>query len=114
MRTLIKLVIVMAVLNAMFQYSRVMWAYYQLKDSAQQSVVFGSHATTDQIHAQIMRSAADLAVPLEPGQLTVSRMDERTVAEASYTQTVRFVPGYERPMPFSFQVEGIAVQAVKP
>mgnify|MGYP003348211700 CR=1 FL=1 len=114
MKTIIKLVIAALVLNAVFQYAQVMWDYYQLKDAAQQAVVFGSKASADQIHQQIMRQAASLDVPLKPEDLTVSRVDARTVAEASYTQRVPFAPSYERPMTFTFQVEAFSTQAVAP
>jgi hypothetical protein len=113
-KTIIKLAIMMAVLNAMFQYSRVAWGYYQLKDGAQQAVVFGAAATTQQLHDQIMRRAADLRVPLAPEGLRVQRIEDRTIAEASYVQPVAWVPGFERPVSFSFMVDGIAVSRAVP
>lgn len=114
MKTIIKLAIVMAILNGVFQYSRVAWGYYQLKDGAQQAVVFGAAATPQQLHDQIMRRATDLRVPLPPEGLRVQRIEDRTVAEASYAQPVAWFPGFERPMSFSFMVDGIAVSRAVP
>jgi hypothetical protein len=105
MKTVVKLVIAVALLNAVVRGADAAWNYYQLKDSAQRAVLFGAQATSVQIHEQIMSTAADLRVPLKPEDLTVRMRTGRRYAEGSYTQQIEFFPSYQYPITFSFAVD---------
>jgi hypothetical protein len=50
MKTLIKIVIAVAVLNAVVQAAQVAWTYYRFRDGSQQLVTFGSRVPTDELH----------------------------------------------------------------
>ena len=45
------------------------WNYYQLKDTAERALLFGSKSTSQQLHQQIMESAMELQLPLKPEDL---------------------------------------------
>jgi hypothetical protein len=109
MKTLIKLLIAAAIINATVRAASAAWTYYQFKDAAEQTVIFGYGATTGQLHEQIMRRAVELQVPLEPQNLQVTRDGPRTLAEASYRQPVELFPRYTYVVPFSFTVDALAV-----
>ena len=109
MKTIIKLLIVAAILNATARAAMAAWTYYQFKDAAEQTVIFGSGATTAQLHGQIVRRAQELEVPIEPQDLQVTRDGARTVAEATYTQPVELFPRFSYPFTFSFSVDALAV-----
>ncbi len=109
MKTIVKLLVAAAILNAAVRGGSAAWSYYQLKDAAQQTVVFGAGATTDDLHGQIMRRAAEYAVPLQPENLTVTRDGPRTVARGAYTQDLELFPRYVHPFQFRFSVEGMAI-----
>jgi hypothetical protein len=113
MRTIIKLIVVAIVLNAVFQGTREAWRYYQLKDAAQQALIFGGGATMSQLHAQILGKATELALPLEPQNLAIRRTGQQTVAEARYTQPVELFPNYDYPVDLSFTVDAIAATPVR-
>jgi len=113
MKTIIKLIVVAIVLNAVFQGAREAWRYYQLKDAAQQALIFGGGATTGQLHTQILERATELALPLEPENLAVRRTGQRTIAEARYTQPVELFPNYQFPVDLSFVVDAIAATPVR-
>lgn len=108
MKTIVKLLIVAVVLHAVYQAGRVAWRHYELKDAAQQALLFGGGATTSQLHAQIMAEAADLGVPLAPEDLEVTRTGQRTAATARYTQPVELLPNYRYPVDLTFEVDTIA------
>ena len=110
MKTIVKLLVAAAIINAAVRGASAAWSYYQLKDAAQQTVVFGAGATTDDLHGQIMRRAAEYDVPLQPGDLTVTRDGPRTIAEGSYTQPVELFPRYVYPFQFRFSVDAMAVR----
>ena len=105
MKTIIKLLIAAIVLNAV---ARTGWAaarYYRLKDAAQQVIVFGGNLRIAQLHDEIMTRAKELEVPLDPADITVRRDGSRTIAEASYTESIEVFPNYTYPFKFTFDVE---------
>ena len=103
MKTVLKLVIAIALLNAVVRGADSAWNYYQLKDAAQRALLFGSQASSKQIHEQIMERAIELRVPLSPENLTVSWRTGRRIAEASYTQQIEFFPKYHLSNPVLVQ-----------
>ena len=105
MKTIIKIVIAVALANAAVRGGLVAMSYYQLKDAAQQEVTFGSLISTADIATHIVEKASELDVPLDPDNLDVSRTGDLTVVNASYTQPVEFFPTYVYPLELSFVVE---------
>jgi hypothetical protein len=115
MKTILKLLVAAIVLNAAARGALAAWGYFQLKDAAQQTVVFGANSTPQEIADAIVHRAEELGIPLQPEAVEVTREGPRTVAKASYTQRVQVVPRYEYPVTFSFSVDGMAVvTAAKP
>jgi hypothetical protein len=108
MKTIIKLLIVLAFMNALVRSAAAYWTYYQLKDAAQQTIVFAGREPSVRVHRQIMQTAAELDVPLEPQDLRVRRTETRRVAEASYVQPVELFPRYVYPVTFSFSVNAMS------
>ena len=114
MKTLIKLIVAGLVLNACARGAQAAWDYYQLKDAAQQTVVFGAGTSIDQLREEIMRRAAALQIPLTAENLEVTRNGPRTAARASYTQSVELFPRYSYPFTFEFEVDALAVTPSRP
>jgi len=110
LKTIIKLLIAAAVLNAAARGGMAAWTYYQFRDKTEQLVIFGARATPAELHDQIVETAAELDVPIDPENITIEREGARTRAEAAYVQPVEFFPSYTYPVNFSFRVEGFAIQ----
>jgi hypothetical protein len=110
MKTIIKLLITLAILNAAARGAMAAWTYYQFKDQAEQLVIFGARSSTTELHNQIVATAAELDVPLAPENVTVEREGARTRAQAAYVQPVEFFPSYTYPLNFSFSVEGFSAR----
>jgi hypothetical protein len=109
MKTVLKLVIAIAFLNAAVRAGDSAWNYYQLKDAAQRTLLFGSSKTSQELHGQIMQDATELKIPLKAEDLRVRWRTGRRVAEAAYTQSIEFLPNYPYPILFSFNVEAVVV-----
>ena len=109
MKTVLKLVIAVALLNAAVRGAGSAWNYYQLKDAAQRALLFGSKSTSQQLHIQIMETASELQIPLKPEDLSIRWRPGRRTAQASYTKEIEFIPNYPYPILFSFNVESVAV-----
>ncbi len=114
MKSLIKILIAVVIVNALYRCGTVALAYYQLKDEAQQMVLFSQGQTVSELSQQILDEAAKRSVPLQEEGLTVRREGARTVAEAAYTQSVELFPRYFYPVKLSFTVEAYGFGGAAP
>ena len=105
MKTLLKLLIAAAFLNAVARGAVAYWDFYQLKDAAERALLFGSSSTSEQLYTQVLERAVELELPLAAEDLSVTWRGNRRIIEASYTQPVEFFPRYSYPIPFSFNVD---------
>jgi hypothetical protein len=109
MKTIIKILITAAVINAAARGFLAASSYYELKDDTQQAVTFGGESPTDQIQNQILESAEKLNLPVDPDSVEVTRAGLRTTAAVEYTQPVEFFPSFTYPVNFRFTVEARVV-----
>jgi hypothetical protein len=114
MKTLFKLVIALLLLNAVARGAWATWNYYQLRDTAQQLVLFGQKATSTQLREEIVAKAKELNVPVGASEVTVQRDGVRTVARVAYTQPVEFLPNYAYPIKFTFLVDAVSLGGTPP
>ncbi|HLG56763.1 MAG TPA: hypothetical protein VI485_15605 [Vicinamibacterales bacterium] len=114
MKTLFKLVIALLLLNAVARGAWATWNYYQLRDTAQQLVMFGQKATSNQLRDEILAKAKELNVPVMVGDVNVQRDGMRTVARGAYTQPVEFFPNYAYPIKFTFLVDAVSLGGLPP
>jgi hypothetical protein len=108
-RTVIKLLIALAFVNAAVRAGMTAWSHYELKDEAQQLILFGAGVPVAELSNQILEKAVELNVPLEPQNIDIDREGSRTVAYVSYTQPVEFFPTVIYPLDLSFSVEAFAL-----
>ena len=107
MKTIIKLLIVIAIINAAARVGLAAAKYYQLKDQSQQLVTFGANTSPGELQNHILERATALQVPLVFDDILVTRDGLKTTAQAAYTQPVEVFPNYKYPVRFQFTVEGI-------
>lgn len=110
MRTLVRLAVVAAVINAVVQGGLVAATFFQFRDAAQEIVLFGGAAPEEDLLWQILERAKQLEVPVQSSDVTVHREGVRTVAVAAYTQDVELFPRFKYPVPFSFTVDALSYQ----
>ena len=111
MKTLIKLLIAAAIINASARVGMSAAKYYQLKDQSQELVTFGGNVVPGELQNQIMAKAEELQVPVAVDDILVTRQGLRTTASAKYTDSVELFPNYKYPIRFQFKVEGINMGA---
>ena len=111
MKTVIKLIIAAALINAVARGAWAQWNYYQLKDGAQQLLTFDVDATPEQLESAIVDKARELDLPVDADDVTVKRDGLRSSATVSYTQPIEFFPKFVYPMKFSFAVDTLAIRA---
>jgi hypothetical protein len=114
LKTILKIAIALALINAAFHGGEAAWRYYQLKDATEQLIVFGSQEHTNDLQTRIVQKANELEVPLLPENVTVHRQGFRTIVNASYTQPVEYFPNQIYPVDLKFSVESVAANAARP
>jgi len=113
-KTLIKLLLSVAILNGVVRVGLAEARYYQFKDQSQQVVTFGTDAPVAELQNHIMENATDLELPIALEDIEVTRQGQYTRASASYTQPVEVFPNYTYPMTFHFTVEGLKFAGAGP
>ena len=111
MKTLIKLLIASAIVNATARVGMAAARYYQLKDQSQELVTFGGNAVPGELQNEILLKAEELQLPLASDDILVTREGLRTTASAAYTDSVELFPNYKYPIRFQFKVEGVNMGA---
>ena len=105
MKTIIKLIIAVVILNATARLGMSALTQYQFRDAVQEAVLFGSHETTADLLAAILKEAEERGVALEADDVHVERQGMLTTAEATYTDNIEVFPRYIYPMVWSFKVD---------
>ena len=108
-KTVITVLLTLAILNAAVRMGGAAVSYYQLKDEAQQLITFGARSTPQELHERILQHAEELDIPLISEDLYVSREGDRTFVDAYYTQPVEVIPNVSVPVQLSFSVESFSV-----
>lgn len=105
MKTLIKLLIAAASLNAAGRYGLSAWTHYEFQDAVQQILLFGANATTHELEDEIMAEAERRSVPLEREALEVQQRDMVVTAQASYLDEIELFPRYIYPKTWEFTID---------
>jgi hypothetical protein len=114
MKTIIKLLIAAAILNAVGRCGLAAWHYYQFKDETQLLVTHGGTVPVNTLHDQIVDKAAAMALPVVPENVDVQRADNKTLATVKYSQQVEVFPRYKYPVTFEFAVDAVYVKPTTP
>src|SRR5436853_2038162 len=110
MKTIIKVVIAIALINAAARVGMAYAGFYQLKDQAQELVTFnGAKASDGELQNQILAKAQSLNLPIDVANIDVKHDGLHTMASTSYTQPVEVFPNYKYPINFRFTVDAIGM-----
>jgi len=113
MKTIIKVVVAIALINAAARVGMAYAGLYQLKDQAQALVTFnGARSSDGDLQNQILAKAASLNLPVEVTDIDVQHDGLHTMASTSYTQPVEVFPNYKYPMKFQFTVDAIGMSGL--
>jgi hypothetical protein len=114
LKTLLKLVIAVAVLNAVYRGGMAAYTYFQIRDQTEQLLVFDTNSTPEQLETAIIQLAQAEGVALTEETVTVERTGARTSARAGYVASVEFFPSVVYPIPLSFDVSSVSTGPLKP
>jgi hypothetical protein len=102
MTTIIKLVIVAALLTAAFQGSRVILSNYQFEDDVEQAMLFAPNSSDAELVKKVLALAVEYDLPIEADDITISDRASDRIVDITYTTNVAFIPGIiTQPVTFS-------------
>lgn len=93
MKTIIKIVIALAVITAAFQAARASLANYQFEDSVHEALLFNPRATDKEIIAAVNSLALTQGIPVDPGDIDIKQVGADLIVEISYETEVKLLPG---------------------
>ena len=105
MKTLLKLLVVAAVVNGAYRFAMAEYRFAQLKESTHSALALGANTPIEQLKEQILRKATELSLPVSAERVSLSRENLRTTAAVSYEQDVEVFPGVTYPRQYSFTDE---------
>jgi hypothetical protein len=108
-KTFFKLLVVVIILNAAVHGGLAAKRYFQLKQAAQEAVLFGAETPVADIHQIIVERAQALNLPVVSDDIKVDRAGGRTWADASYREAIEVFPNQSYAVNWSFSVEGYSM-----
>ena len=103
-RTLVKLVIVALLLNALYRFGTAYYDHYQFQDAVQELAQFGENTAPADLKGQILELAATRGIPIEGESLSVTRERRRITVDGDYTRDLVLFPNYSKPWAFNVHV----------
>jgi hypothetical protein len=110
MKTLLKLIVVVIVLNGAYRMGMTEYRHSQLTTSTSSILALGTNTPVEEIKAQILKRAADLDLPVSPDGVLVEHEGLRTTIKVSYHRDVEVFPGYKYPRDYSINDEIVALR----
>jgi hypothetical protein len=104
-KTVLKLVVAALLVLACWRSANVFLKYYKFKDAVHETVLFSSARSDSQIQSRVLEQARQLDVPVQPENITVRRVENRTIIDATYTDQVELLPTKFYPWNFKMEVE---------
>ena len=102
MKTIIKIVIVLAILSAAFNGARAALFSYQFQDAVHDMLVFNPRADDPQIVEGVMKLANEMGVPIQEEGIAIRTVGLDLYVDMTYTTNVVLVPGvYSRDWTFT-------------
>lgn len=105
MKSLIRLVIAALIIHATWRAGTVYWRHYQFRDGVRQTAQFAGRRSDGELRAQVMELARAYEIPLEPSRVQVRRIDNHTLIDASYSESIELLPRYYYPWRFDVNVD---------
>ena len=105
MKTLLKLIVVAAVVNGAYRFGMAEYRFSQLKESTRSTLVLGTNTPLEQLKEQILTKAVTLRLPVSAETVSVARQNVTTTAAVSYHQDIEVFPGFIVPRDYSFTDE---------
>jgi hypothetical protein len=107
-KTIVKLIVVVLIANALWRLGSAYTSFYRFKDSVREAAMDQARSEDD-LRLKIVELASTYDLPLTPEAITIRRELHHTFVEGSYTMPVAVLPGYQYPWAFSVDVDAFVI-----
>lgn len=104
MKVVIKLLIAALIANGTWRVGSAYSAYYKFKDAVADTTQHRGDKTDVQLRERVFELANQYDIPINEN-LTVTRKDDHTIVEGSFTRPIDILPGFTYGWPFTVHVD---------
>jgi hypothetical protein len=107
-KTVLKLIVVGLMMNALWRLGTVYVSFYEFKDSVRLAAMREGQSD-DVLRQKILELASTYDVPLAEEDIAIRREQHHTYVESDYKTRVKVFPGYEYEWPFKVDVDAYVI-----
>jgi hypothetical protein len=93
MKTLIKIIVALALIVAAVNGARATFNNYRFEDAVHDALLFNPRASQPEIVAMVMKAAEEYDVPIDAADISVTNAGQEVRVEMPYTASVVLIPG---------------------
>jgi hypothetical protein len=109
MKAVIRLIIIALVIHAVFRTATAAWRHFQFRDGVQQTAQFSGGRSDEDLVQQVNEIAKAYDIPLTPERVSVRRVNNHTLIDASYDARIEILPRYFYPWRFDVNVDAFTI-----
>lgn len=109
MKTLLKLVVMAAIIHASWRIGTAYWQHYQFEDAVKESAQFSERKKLETIQTNVMDLAERMDIPIQADQLTITKTNRKITVEGTYSRDIEVLPRYTRHWDFTVNVDVLSV-----
>jgi hypothetical protein len=110
MGTVIRLAIAALIVHGAWRTGAAYWRHYEFRDEVQATAQFAGGLAERDLHARVVKIAADRGIPLPADQIVVRRDGGHLIVEGSYVDRIEILPMYFRPWGFDLAVDVLTIR----
>jgi hypothetical protein len=107
-KTVLKLIVVVLMINALWRLGAAYVSFYEFKDSVRLAAM-AQGQSDDILRQKILELASTYGVPLAEDDIAIRRDQHHTYVETSYKAVVAVLPGYKYEWPFKVDVDAYVI-----
>jgi hypothetical protein len=111
-KVVIKLLIAALIANGTWRVGSAYAAYYKFKDAVASTTQHRGAKTDVQLRERVFELAKEYDVPIDEN-LTVTKQDNHTIVDGSFTWPIDIVPGFKYDWPFTVHVDTFIIEPPK-
>ena len=104
-KSVVKVLIAIAIANALWRVSSSYISYYRFKDSVDDLATHSGGKTESQLKDRVVELAGMYDEPVDPEAIDIRHDQNHIIISTSYTKPVSLFPGYEYQWPFRVNVD---------
>ena len=93
MKTIIKIVVALVLVIAMFNAGRAAFNNYAFEDAVHEGLLFDPGATDEKLVDMVLKLAREYEIPMEAGDIKINSRGSDLIIFMSYTDEVVLIPG---------------------